>query len=55
METGTSTTLNVTPGRQHFHPAHPKFWAMATVSGGTPTLQTSHNVTGITDLAAGNL
>lgn len=24
METGTSTTLNVTPGRQHFHIGHPK-------------------------------
>jgi hypothetical protein len=24
METGTSTTLAVTPGRQHFHPGHPK-------------------------------
>ena len=24
METGTSTTLNVVPGRQHFHVGHPK-------------------------------
>lgn len=55
METGTSTVLLVTPGLQHHHPAHPKFWAYVTVSGGTPTLQTSHNVTSITDSGTGIL
>jgi hypothetical protein len=55
METGTSTTLAVTPGRQHFHPGHPKCWGYVTVSGGTPTLQTSHNITSITDTDVGKL
>jgi hypothetical protein len=55
METGTSTTLAVTPGRQGFHPAHPKMWGRVTVSGGTPTLAASHNITSITDTGTGNL
>jgi hypothetical protein len=55
METASSTTLAVTPGRQHFHPGHPKCWAKVTVSGGTPTLQTSYNITSITDTAVGRL
>jgi hypothetical protein len=55
METGTSTTLAVTPGRQHFHPGHPKCWAYVTVSAGTPTLQTSYNITSITDTGGGEL
>jgi len=54
MEAGTSTTTFVTPGTQHFHPGHPKCWGKATVSGGTPTLQTSYNVTSITDTATVN-
>lgn len=37
METATSTTLMVTPGRQYFHPAHPKAFYYATV---TPTAVT---------------
>src|SRR3972149_4134836 len=55
METGTSTTLTVTPGRQHFHPAHPKCFASVSVSGGVPTLQASYNITGVTDNAQGQL
>jgi hypothetical protein len=55
METATSVTLAVTPGRQQFHPGHPKCWAMVTVSAGTPTLQTSYNITSITDSATGQL
>jgi len=53
METGTSTTLGVTPGRQHFHPGHPKAWGYITVSAGVPTLQTSYNITSITDAGTG--
>ena len=45
----------VNPAFQHFHPGHPKFFAMATVSGGTPTLQTSYNTTSITDAGTGLL
>lgn len=55
QETATSTTLAVSPGRQQFHPGHPKFWAYVTVSGGTPTLATNYNVTSITDSGVGSL
>ncbi len=55
METGTSTAVLVTPGRQHFHPGHPKCWAMVTVSAGTPTLTSSYNITSITDRGTGEL
>jgi hypothetical protein len=55
METGTDVERAVTPGRQQFHPGHPKMWGRVNVSGGTPTLATSYNVTSITDAAAGNL
>ena len=55
METGTSTILAVTPGRQHFHASAAKCTGNVTVSGGTPTLQSSYNVTSITDTAVGNV
>lgn len=55
METGTDVVRAVVPGRQHFHPGHPKFWGYVTWSGGTPTLQTSYNVTSITDTSVGVL
>lgn len=55
METGTSTSLVSTPGRQHFHPGHPKFWAWVSQSGATPSLTTSYNVTSITDTGTGQL
>jgi hypothetical protein len=55
QETATSNTVAVTPGRQHFHPGHPKCWAYVTVSGGTPTLAASYNITSITDAGVGIL
>src|SRR3990172_1444156 len=55
METGTSTTLTVTPGRQHFHPAHPKCFASVSVSGGVPSLGVSYNVTSVTDTGTGSM
>lgn len=55
QETGTSTTTSVTPGRQQFHPSAAKMWAYVTVSGGTPSLDASYNVTSITDTSAGNV
>lgn len=55
METGTSNTVAVTPGRMQNHPGAAKVWAYITVSGGTPTLAASHNVTSITDTSAGNV
>lgn len=53
METGTSTSVVTTPGRQQFHPGHPKFWGYITLSAGTPTLQTSFNVVSIVDQGVG--
>lgn len=55
METATSTTVAVTPGRTQYHPGVAKVWAYITVSGGTPSLDASHNVTSITDTSAGNV
>lgn len=55
MEAGTSTTVMVTPGRQHFHPSSLKCWGKATVSGGVPSLASNYNLTSITDTAAGRI
>lgn len=55
METATSLVTTVTPGRQHFHPGHPKAWGDISMSGGTPTLDTSYNITSITDTAVGRV
>lgn len=55
QETATSTSVAVTPGRQHFHPSAAKMWAYITVSGGTPSLDARYNVTSITDTSAGNV
>lgn len=51
LEAGTDVARAVTPGRQHFHPSACKAHGIVTVSGGTPTLQTSYNITSITDTA----
>lgn len=55
METGTATTSAVTPGRVQNHAGVAKVWAFITVSGGTPSLDASYNVTSITDTSAGNV
>ncbi len=55
METGTSTTTAVTPGVLQNHAGVAKMWAYVTVSGGTPSLDASYNVTSITDTSAGNV
>lgn len=55
MEAGSVTTSAVTPGRTAFHPGVCKMWAYVTVSGGTPSLDASYNVTSITDTSAGNV
>jgi hypothetical protein len=45
METGTSTTTAVVPGRQHNHPGHPKFWAVFDGSASNPiTAGASYNL-----------
>lgn len=55
METGTSTTLFPTVAMLNFHNGVAKCWNAVTVSGGVPTMQTSLNMTSITDTAAGEL
>jgi hypothetical protein len=52
METGTATNLLVTPGRQHFHPGHPKLWIKCDSAGAT---NDSYNITSITDTGVGTL
>jgi len=51
METGTDTTLAVTPGRQHFHPSAAKCWVSSTQS--STTIQQSYNVASVADTGAG--
>lgn len=50
MEGATSTTTVVTPGRQHFHPGHPKVWCKCGVTG---NVLASYNMTSVTDTGAG--
>jgi hypothetical protein len=52
--TATSTSVAVVPGVQQFHPSAAKAWGFITLSGATPTLQTSFNTTSITDNSTGN-
>jgi len=50
METGTSTTVAVCPGRQHYHPGHPKCWLKC---GVTANILASYNITSLTDTGVG--
>jgi hypothetical protein len=51
QEAASSTTVAVTPGRQHFHPSSPKAWGTVTYVAGVdaPALQDTYNVTSLTD------
>jgi len=53
METATSLVKAVTPGRQHYHPGHPKFRCRAQLINAIPMLTGGYNVTSITDTGAG--
>lgn len=55
MEAASSITQVVTPGREQFHPGVCKMWGIASVSGGTPTLDANYNVNSITDTGVGIL
>ena len=55
QEAGSSTSVAVSPGTQQFHDSAAKGWASVTWSGGTPTLNDSHNVSGIVDDATGRI
>jgi hypothetical protein len=53
QETASSTTVGVTPGRQHFHPSAAKAWAKISVPGGTLNLDAGYNIASISDDATG--
>lgn len=53
MEAATDTSKFVTPGRDQYHPGVAKCHAYITVSGGTPSLVTSYNITSIADTGVG--
>jgi hypothetical protein len=55
METPSSGTLVVSPLYMRNHPGVAKAWAYVTISGGTPTLQASHNIASITDNGVGDI
>ena len=52
QETGTSTTVAVTPGRQQFHASAAKGWIFADAAGGAAA---SYNVTSVTDSGPGDV
>jgi hypothetical protein len=52
METGSSTTLVVTPGRQHFHESACKFWVYWT--GASTTILRDYNVDSIANTTTGD-
>lgn len=52
QETGTSTTVYVSPGRQQFHPSAAKVWVLFNGTG-TPAMTVGNNVSSITDTATG--
>ena len=54
QETGTSTTVGVTPGRQHYHTSAAKAWATIDCTG-TVTISDSYNITSIADIGVGNI
>lgn len=49
VTTGSSAVLAVTPGTQQAHKSAAKAWAIISVSGGTPTVAASYNVSSIVD------
>jgi hypothetical protein len=50
QETGTSTSVYVTPGVQHHHPSSNKFWLHAGLTG---NILASYNITSLTDTGTG--
>ena len=53
QETASATNVYVSPGRQHFHPGHPKCWGSVSYTTQVPAIVTSYNITSITDTAVG--
>lgn len=53
QETGSSTSVVVTPGRQQYHPSAAKAWVRFNGTG-TLAVGASYNVSSVTDNSAGN-
>ena len=53
QETGSSTSVAVSPGRQQYHDSAAKAWVAFSATGGTVSTLDSYNVTSITDGGAG--
>ena len=54
QETGTAVNIAVSPGRQHFHPKHPKAWVKFDGDGGSGTIDADEGVSGVADNGAGD-
>lgn len=54
MEAASSTSLAVTPGRQHFHPGHLKAWVKWSNSG-TLTADQEYGVSSVADTGSGRV
>lgn len=54
-EAGTSNSRVMTPGRTQNHPGVAKAWAQILISGGTPSIVSSHNIASITDNGTGDV
>lgn len=55
MESASSVTDFSTPGRQHYHPAHPKAVVAFDASSGTPTINNSFGVSSLGDDGVGRV
>jgi len=51
MEAASSIAVASTPGRQHFHPGHPKAWVRFNAAG---TIAASYNIASVTDSGVGD-
>ena len=54
QETGTATTVAVTPGRQQYHDSACKAWVKVGGADGTPDIAQGYNVSSITDNGVGD-
>lgn len=54
MESATSNTVGVTPGRAQYHPGVAKAFCVFDASSGTPTIDNSYNISSISDNAVGD-
>lgn len=54
MEAASSQAVFASPGVVQYHPGVAKAWLYVTLSGGTPTVAGSHNVSSLTDNGVGD-